>query len=81
MKKNDATNARTKVIKAFLLSWAFWKPFLSILAGGTAGFTYYYFIGCSSGQCAITSSPLGSIILGGFLGFFVVNSPCSRGKC
>ena len=46
---------------------------ISIVIGGTAGFAYYYFIGCSSGSCAISSNPFIStfygILLGGVLGF------------
>ena len=40
--------------------------------GGIAGFSYYYFVGCASGTCAITSSPINStiygILMGGLLG-------------
>ena len=67
--------------KEFFKSGNFWKPFLGITLGGLAGFLYYYFVGCSSGSCAITSSPYMSTIYGGLLGLFVVKSPCSRGKC
>jgi hypothetical protein len=33
------------------------KALLYSLIGGILGFSYYYFIGCSSNSCAITSSP------------------------
>lgn len=47
-----------------------------VVAGGAAGalggYLYWYFIGCNSGTCPITSSPLNStlygILLGGLLG-------------
>ena len=81
MKKNDETEVRTKQVKEFLTSRAFLKPAIAVLAGGLVGFLYYYFIGCASGHCAITGSPLGSVIFGGLLGFFIVNSPCSKGQC
>jgi hypothetical protein len=61
-------------------SW-FLKPFLGLVIGGVAGFLYYYFVGCTSGHCPITSNPYMSIIWGGLLGLFIVKSPCSRGKC
>ncbi|MEI6139525.1 MAG: DUF6132 family protein [Mariniphaga sp.] len=67
--------------KEFFKSGNFWKPFLGVTLGGLAGFLYYYFVGCSSGSCAITSSPYMSTIYGGLMGLFVVKSPCSRGKC
>jgi uncharacterized membrane protein (UPF0136 family) len=54
------------------------RPMIGIVIGGTAGYLYYHFIGCSSGTCAITSSPYLSTLMGGFMGFFVVNSPCSK---
>jgi hypothetical protein len=67
--------------KPFYKTWSFWRPTLSVLVGAFAGYLYYHFVGCSSGQCAITSNPYMSIIWGGFLGYFLVNSPCIRGKC
>jgi hypothetical protein len=30
---------------------------LGLLIGGTIGFAWYYFIGCNSGGCSITSDP------------------------
>ena len=30
---------------------------IGLIAGGVLGFAYYYFIGCNSGGCAITSNP------------------------
>lgn len=31
---------------------------IGLVIGGVLGFGYYYFIGCNSGGCAITSNPL-----------------------
>ncbi|MCX6287645.1 MAG: YtxH domain-containing protein [Bacteroidetes bacterium] len=45
--------------------------------GGLGGFLYFYFVGCASGTCAITSNPYASIAFGGFLGYFIVNRPCA----
>lgn len=42
--------------------------FIGIVIGGLGGFLYYYFIGCSSGTCAITSKPVNSTIYGMVLG-------------
>lgn len=44
------------------------KRVLPVLAGGILGYAYYYFIGCNSGSCAITSSPYVSTLYGSFLG-------------
>jgi phage shock protein E len=38
------------------------------LLGVVAGFSYYYFVGCASGTCAITSSPVNSSLYGAFMG-------------
>lgn len=43
------------------------------LIGGTAGYLYYYFIGCSTGSCAITSRPFNSIIYGAIMGYLLVS--------
>lgn len=68
-------------LKRIIFSRTFLQPFIGAVAGGLLGFLYYYFIGCSSGQCAITSTPAGSIIVGALFGLFITSSPCSRGKC
>jgi hypothetical protein len=78
MDDNCKTTVKPKSPREFFKSKYFWKPFLGITIGAIAGFMFYYFIGCESGSCAITSSPLGSIITGSFFGFFVTSSPCSR---
>ncbi len=62
-------------------TWRFWKPIVSVVIGGFIGFLYYYFVGCTSGTCAITSSPYNSIIMGGILGLLITNSPCSQNSC
>ena len=41
---------------------------LPVLIGATLGYAYYYFIGCSSGTCAITSNPYISTAYGAFTG-------------
>ena len=44
------------------------KRILPVLAGAGLGFAYYYFIGCTSGTCPITSNPYISTIYGAFVG-------------
>ena len=41
---------------------------LGIIIGSIAGYAYYYFIGCASGTCAITSKPLNSTLYGAVMG-------------
>ena len=81
MENKCEAKPKPQSVKEFFTSWYFWKPFIATVIGAIAGFLYYYFVGCTSGTCAITSSPYMSIIMGGLLGLFVVNSPCSSGKC
>ena len=42
-----------------------------ILLGGTGGFLYYYFVGCRTGSCAITSNPWLSILWGAAFGLLI----------
>ena len=44
---------------------------LGIIVGGIGGFAYYYFVGCKSGSCPITSSPYISILWGAVLGYLI----------
>ncbi|MBS1628181.1 MAG: hypothetical protein JSR09_05650 [Bacteroidetes bacterium] len=41
---------------------------IGICVGAILGFAYYYFIGCTSGSCAITSKPLNSTVYGAIIG-------------
>lgn len=43
------------------------------LIGAVIGYLYYYFIGCSSGTCAITSNPYISTIYIAILGGLVAS--------
>ncbi len=43
------------------------------VAGAIAGYAYWYYIGCMSGSCPITSSPLNSSIYGAVMGLLTVN--------
>ena len=43
------------------------RRFFSIIIGGLTGYLYYYFVGCRTGTCAITSNPTISTIYGAVL--------------
>jgi hypothetical protein len=47
---------------------------LGIVIGATAGYLYWYYVGCASGSCAITSSPVNSSLYGGLMGALLLNS-------
>lgn len=76
MTNSCEVNTKSKSIKEFLKSKAFWKTFAGIVLGGTGGFLYYYFVGCSTGSCGITSNPFSSIAFGSALGLFFTNRKC-----
>lgn len=44
------------------------------LVGAAAGYLYYSLVGCASGSCAITSSPVNSSLYGALMGGLLANS-------
>ncbi len=46
---------------------------IGAILGAIGGFLYYYFIGCASGTCAITSSPINSTLYFAVLGALLVS--------
>ena len=60
------------------------RPALFILGGGLVGLGYYYLVGCSTGTCVITSSPLTSMAYMALVGWLlsgVFGSCCCGGSC
>lgn len=47
---------------------------IGTLVGAALGYAYYYFIGCNSGTCAITSKPLNSTLYGAVMGLLFFSS-------
>lgn len=47
------------------------RPTLFTLGGGLAGLAYYYFVGCSTGSCPITSNPITSMLYLGLVGWLL----------
>ena len=41
---------------------------IGAVLGTMAGWSYWYFVGCSTGSCAITSNPVSSTFYGAFMG-------------
>ncbi|MCC5928589.1 MAG: hypothetical protein JJU28_05020 [Cyclobacteriaceae bacterium] len=41
---------------------------IGIITGALGGYLYYYYIGCMSGTCPITSNPIISTIYGSVMG-------------
>jgi hypothetical protein len=46
---------------------------IGIAIGAIAGYAYYFYVGCASGTCAITSKPLNSTLYGALMGGLVFN--------
>ena len=44
------------------------KRSLYVIVGAVAGFAYYYFVGCTTGACPITSNPYISTGYGALIG-------------
>ena len=46
---------------------------IGFILGGSAGFIYYYKVGCASGTCPITSNPWLSSLWGAFMGYLLLS--------
>lgn len=46
---------------------------IGLVVGAIAGYLYYFYVGCASGTCAITSKPLNSCLYGALMGGLVFN--------
>ena len=40
---------------------------IGVILGSIGGYAYYYFVGCASGSCAITSNPINSTAYGALM--------------
>ncbi|GAB1451252.1 hypothetical protein MASR2M47_13080 [Draconibacterium sp.] len=68
-------------LKRTITSAHFRKSIIYIVIGAIAGFAFTYF---SAGKPLVELSNgeiFQSMIFGGFIGFFITNSPCARNKC
>lgn len=57
----------TEFIKKYSLT------LVGLIIGALAGFFYWQQIGCNSGSCAITSSPINSTVYGSVMGALFLN--------
>ncbi len=63
----------------FLKQLTVWqKRILASFVGGIAGFAYYYYIGCVSGTCAITSDPYISTGYGMLIAALLINDTSKK---
>lgn len=57
-----------------MMNRAFLLKGLAILLGAAGGFAYYYFVGCATGTCPITSNPYISTGYGAVIGLVLAGS-------
>jgi len=53
---------------------------IGLAIGALAGYLYYYFVGCASGTCSITSKPINSTLYGALMGALIPNAFKSENK-
>ena len=46
---------------------------IGVVVGAIVGYAYYYYVGCASGTCAITSKPINSTLYGSLMGGLLFN--------
>lgn len=46
---------------------------IGFVAGAIGGYAYYYFIGCNTGTCPLTSNPYISVIFGAVIGYLLLD--------
>jgi membrane associated rhomboid family serine protease len=81
MEIKNTENSHSGKMQEFIKSKNFRTSLIAATIGSAAGFLYYYFGELKAGDELIVSSALMSAVWGGLLGLFIVNSPCSRGRC
>ncbi len=57
------------------------KTLIYMAIGAVGGFVFYYVSEGMSRDVMPTGDIIQSIGVGAFLGFFITNSPCARGRC
>ncbi len=57
------------------------KTLIYIAAGALAGFVIFYFTEGRGMDSMSFGDIFKSMMIGGFFGFFITNSPCARNKC
>ena len=57
------------------------KSIIYIVLGAIAGLVYFYFAEGKHLDNISSGEVIKSMLIGGFFGFFITNSPCARNKC
>ncbi|MFO7827670.1 MAG: hypothetical protein R6V23_03535 [Bacteroidales bacterium] len=67
--------------KRFIKSPHTKKSILFTIIGAGVGFLYFYLTQGKDMNIIETGDIVKSMLVGGFFGFFITNSPCARNKC
>lgn len=51
----------------------YWPVLLGVALGAVAGYLYWRYVGCTTGSCPITSSPINSSLWGAVMGGLLGN--------
>jgi RsiW-degrading membrane proteinase PrsW (M82 family) len=54
---------------------------IAILVGAAIGFAFFYLTEGRLMESMPANDIIKSLLIGGFFGFFITNSPCARGRC
>jgi hypothetical protein len=57
------------------------KSFIYTIIGAAVGFLYFYLSEGKNMDVLQSGDIIQSMLVGGFFGFFITNSPCARNKC
>lgn len=57
------------------------RTVLLIVIGAIVGCLYFVFVPGNQMEIIVANEVIKSMLMGGFFGFFITNSPCARGKC
>ena len=68
----NTNNINSTQIKLYIKKQ--FRKILGVFIGAILGFLYYYFVGCASGTCPISSNPYISVVYGGFMGYLFVDA-------
>lgn len=68
-------------VKKVLKSRHLRKTVLYIVIGAVAGVAVFYLTEGRHMNEITSGDIINSLLLGGFFGFFITNSPCARGRC
>ncbi len=70
-----------KGVKKILKSRHIRKTALYVVLGAVVGVAIFYLTEGRNMNEITSGDIINSMLLGGFFGFFITNSPCARGRC